>query len=229
MPDYYATLGVTPDASAHEIKSAYRKLAKEHHPDRNGTASSDRIVAINAAYEVLGNAEERRRYDAMRGSSRTVATDRTVAAQEHYRQQRRRQGDRDAAVELWLKRVYEPAQLALGKILRPFRSELTALSADPYDDELMAAFEAYLQRSRQFLAQAERYLQSEAAPPMAAAIARQLFHCLNRTSDALDELERYCLGYNDDCLRDGRELIRIAQRLRQELQALVRQQPGRSR
>lgn len=229
MPDHYATLGVAPDASAHEIKSAYRKLAKEHHPDRNATANSDRIVAINAAYEVLGNAEERRRYDALRGNTRTVSTDRTVAAQEQYRQQRRRQGDRDAAVELWLKRVYEPAQQAIGKILRPFRAELTALSADPYDDELMAAFEAYIQRSRQFQAQAERYLQSEAAPAMANGIARQLFHCLNRTSDALDELERYCLGYNDDCLRDGRELMRIAQRLRQEMQAIVRHQPGRSR
>ncbi|QFZ91536.2 J domain-containing protein [Synechococcus elongatus] len=228
MSDHYATLGVSPSASQQEIKLAYRQLAKQYHPDRNAKAGHERIIAINAAYEVLGNAEERRRYDALRGSSRQSATERTVAAQDHYRQQRRRQGDRDEAVERWLKRVYEPTQAAIGKILRPFRAELTALAADPYDDALMAAFESYIERSRQYQAQAERYLQSEPAPAMAGAIARLLFQCLNQTSDALDELERYCLGYNDDCLRDGREMMRIAQRLRQELQAIVRQQPGRS-
>lgn len=229
MSDHYETLGVSPSASQQEIKLAYRQLAMQYHPDRNAKAGHDRIVAINAAYEILGNQEERHRYDALRGGSRSAATDRTVAAQEHYRQQRRRHSDRDEAVERWLKRVYEPAQAAIGKILRPFRAELTALAADPYDDELMAAFEAYIERSRQFQAQAERYLQSEPAPAMAGAIARLLFQCLNQASDALDELERYCLGYNDDCLRDGREMMRIAQRLRQELQAMVRQQPGRSR
>lgn len=63
--DYYATLGVPKSASEAEIKKAYRKLARQHHPDLNpgNKASEARFKEINEANEVLGNAESRRKYD----------------------------------------------------------------------------------------------------------------------------------------------------------------------
>jgi curved DNA-binding protein CbpA len=63
--DYYRTLGLRPDASAEEIKKVYRKLAMQHHPDRNGgnPDSEERLKEFNEAYQVLGNEEKRRRYD----------------------------------------------------------------------------------------------------------------------------------------------------------------------
>jgi molecular chaperone DnaJ len=66
--DFYATLGVTRDASDEDIKKAYRKLVLEHHPDRNpGNAAADeKIREINAAYEILGNPEQRRTYERLR-------------------------------------------------------------------------------------------------------------------------------------------------------------------
>ena len=64
--DYYATLGVSRTASAAEIKKAYRKLARQFHPDVNKASSAEaRFKEINEAYEVLGDAEKRKRYDAL--------------------------------------------------------------------------------------------------------------------------------------------------------------------
>jgi molecular chaperone DnaJ len=66
--DYYAVLGVPKNASASEIKKAYRKLAQQHHPDANAgnEASEERFKEISAAYDVLGDAEKRAAYDRVR-------------------------------------------------------------------------------------------------------------------------------------------------------------------
>ena len=63
--DYYATLGVTKSSSEKEIKQAYRKLARKHHPDVNpGDKSAEaRFKEINEAYEVLGDSDKRKKYD----------------------------------------------------------------------------------------------------------------------------------------------------------------------
>ena len=63
--DYYATLGVAKAATDKEIKQAYRKLARKHHPDVNpGDRQAEvRFKEINEAYEVLGDAGKRKKYD----------------------------------------------------------------------------------------------------------------------------------------------------------------------
>ena len=67
QPDYYATLEVAADAAAATIRSAYRRLAKEHHPDRNDSAAAKtRMQSINEAWAVLGDAERRAEFDRSR-------------------------------------------------------------------------------------------------------------------------------------------------------------------
>jgi molecular chaperone DnaJ len=63
--DYYQVLGVNRNASADEIKKAYRKMAMQHHPDRNrdNPESEEKFKEASEAYSVLGNAEKRQIYD----------------------------------------------------------------------------------------------------------------------------------------------------------------------
>lgn len=63
MKDYYATLGVPRSATEAEIKKAYRKLARELHPDVAGPEGEERFKEVAAAYDVLGHAEKRAQYD----------------------------------------------------------------------------------------------------------------------------------------------------------------------
>ena len=63
--DYYETLGVSKTASEDEIKSAFRKLARKHHPDvaKDKKAAEEKFKQINEAYEVLSDPEKRQKYD----------------------------------------------------------------------------------------------------------------------------------------------------------------------
>jgi curved DNA-binding protein len=68
--DYYQTLGVARDASAADIKNAYRKLAMQYHPDRNpgDKKAEERFKEINEAYQVLSDPNKRERYDQLGAS-----------------------------------------------------------------------------------------------------------------------------------------------------------------
>ena len=60
-PDYYKTLGVPRTATADEIKKAFRKLARKHHPDAGGDEA--KFKELNEAYEVLSDEKKRNLYD----------------------------------------------------------------------------------------------------------------------------------------------------------------------
>ncbi len=71
--NHYAVLGLDRDCSAEQIRSAYRVLAKQFHPDVNGGSreASAKTQQLNAAYEVLSDPEQRRNYDALLNAPRS--------------------------------------------------------------------------------------------------------------------------------------------------------------
>src|SRR5213596_3834584 len=66
--DYYQVLGVAETATSDEIKKAFRRLAKQHHPDRNpnNPQAAERFKEINEAHDVLSDTENRKKYDQLR-------------------------------------------------------------------------------------------------------------------------------------------------------------------
>lgn len=76
--DYYRSLGVSTEASAKEIKEAYRELAFQYHPDRNtgNPQAVEKMKGVNEAYAVLSNPQKKRAYDALRSQYGSSATGR---------------------------------------------------------------------------------------------------------------------------------------------------------
>jgi molecular chaperone DnaJ len=218
--DHYAILGVSPGASTAEIKAAYRSLVKRHHPDAGGDQRT--ILELNAAWEVLGDGDRRRDYD--RGTR--VGTSggpvppggASPAAGGSTPRHRRGAGVvSDAELLAWLQQVYAPIDRLLGQVINAFPAQLRALAADPYDDDLMEAFCAFLDQSKGRMAKVQALYSSRVCPAAARGFGLSLYHCLSQVQDALAELERYTMGYVDSYLHDGREMLREARRRRSRL------------
>ena len=207
-------LGVSRQATAAEIKAAYRALVKQHHPDAGG--DEVQIVALNAAWEVLGDGERRRAYDSRTAPASAARQGSAPPAAEaaSARAATRRSAERDEQLVVWLQQVYAPIDRLLGQVINPFPAQLRALSADPYDDALMEAFCSFLEQSQAKLEKVESLYRSMAIPALAQGFGLSLYHCLSQVQDALTELERYTMGYVDSYLRDGREMLREAKKRR---------------
>jgi len=81
MKDFYGLLGVSPDATADSIKSAYRKKAAQFHPDRNPEPdAAAKFRAVQEAYETLTDIDRRKAYDDTR--QRSLVDDPLVVARE---------------------------------------------------------------------------------------------------------------------------------------------------
>ena len=95
-------------------------------------------------------------------------------------------------------------------MINPFSQQLSALAADPYDDELMTTFCSYLEQSQKKLEQIEKIYRSIPTPSTAQGFSLSLYHCLSQVQDAFNEIERYTMGYVDSYLHDGAEILQKA-------------------
>ena len=223
MSNYYHTLQISSQASAAEIKKAYRHLVKKFHPDSHSTtADHEQIVKINAAYEVLGDHQRRLRYDrelATPHHSRTRSDRQSRTAQAQQTQCYRATGrDLDFQLDQWQQQVYAPVYRLIVQMIYSLQPEIDDLAADPFDQALMDDFIDYLEDCRLCHQKAQQLFQQIPNPIKAAGVAADLYHCLCRLSEGIEELHWFTTSYDDNYLHTAQELFRIANDLRLEAQ-----------
>ncbi|MEN9215702.1 MAG: J domain-containing protein [Gloeomargarita sp. HHBFW_bins_162] len=204
MSDHYQTLGLRPNATQAQVKAAYRRLVKLCHPDTN-PQGHERMIAVNLAYEVLGDPVQRRAYD-----QQQAVTPLSPPVPE-------------PPPHLWWQEVFQPVDQRVRRILATRRHQLERLAADPFDDTYMAEFTEYLHACRRTLQQAEALFRSRGNPPVLAGVASGVYHCLNHLHDALDDLHWFTQSYSEQYLQTSEALFRRAGEQRQRAWQCARQ------
>ncbi|GAB4228898.1 MAG: J domain-containing protein [Stanieria sp.] len=226
--NHYQILEVSDKATQQEIKQAYRRLAKVFHPDsQHQSADHNKIIALNAAYEILSNPQSRRLYDLELDSGQTLNSvinrqERTTHANQQYQRYRQAGKKEELQYNQWLTEVYRPINRLISLIINPLETEIDYLAADPFDQELMDNFCEYLENCRHYWQNASNIFSSQPNPAKLAGVAANLYYCITQIGDGIRELEWFTLNYDDHYLHTGQEIFRIAQGLRWQAQEAIK-------
>ena len=206
--DPYQILKVHPNAKLEDIKKAYRKLVKIHHPDKGG--DSKVILEINSAWEILKKKHKSLTLNKFDNSKFYKET--------RYKKETNNYSESED-VKNWFQNIYIPIDKLLGQIINPLASNIKNLSADPYDQILMDSFCLYLDKSKTKIKKVKVIYTSISCPSLIKDFSLDLYHCLSKVEDGLNELERYTMGYVDNYLHDGKSMILEAKKKRKFLQS----------
>ena len=206
--NFYKELGLEKNATKSEIKSSYRSLVKQHHPDAGG--EKERFLAIQNAWETLNDPIKKEQYDRNFFSSNSSFDSLKENWEEKLNSKKYNSSNKDKEVETWIKEIYTPINRLISQIIKPLNNEIKELSADPYDDQLMENFCSYISLSQKKIEKVEKIYNKKLVPKSISNLGLDLYHCFSQVKDALSELERYTQGYVDNYLFDGKEMIKEA-------------------
>ena len=206
--DPYQILKVHPSAKLEEIKKAYRKLVKIHHPDKGGDSAV--MLEVNSAWEILKKKHKDLNLNKVNNSK--------LYNQNKYKRETNNHS-KPEDLKKWFQNVYIPIDKLLGQIINPLGSKIRDLSADPYDEILMDSFCLYLEKSKNKITKIKEIYTSFACPSIIRDFSLDLYHCLSHVEDGINELERFTMGYVDNYLHDGKAMIAIAKKKRKFLQS----------
>ena len=206
--DPYQILKVHPSAKLEEIKKAYRKLVKIHHPDKGGDSAV--MLEVNSAWEILKKKHK--------DLNLNKANNSKLYNQNEYKRETNNHS-KPEDLKKWFQNVYIPIDKLLGQIINPLGSKIRDLSADPYDEILMDSFCLYLEQSKNKITKIKEIYTSFACPSIIRDFSLDLYHCLSHVEDGINELERFTMGYVDNYLHDGKAMIAIAKKKRKFLQS----------
>ena len=213
--NFYEELGLEKNATKSEIKSSYRSLVKQHHPDAGG--EKERFLAIQNAWETLNDPIKKEKYDRKLFSSITSFDSLNENWEEKFNSKKYNSSIKDKEVETWIKEIYTPINRLISQIIKPLNNEIKELSADPYDDHLMKNFCSYISLSQKKIEKADKIYNKKLVPKSISSLGLDLYHCFSQVKDALSELDRYTQGYVDDYLFDGKEMIKEAKRIQSKM------------
>ena len=203
----YQTLGISENSTLSEIKFAHRTLVKRYHPDTGG--DEEKILAINAAWEILKNKENREEFARNRKQSKSSIND--------FRIKEMNSSDKDKEISQWIKIVYKPIDILMANIIDNFPEKIKELSADPYDDILMNSFCKYIESSQKKLSKIKTIYLSLVTPNTIKNFSLGLYQCFSEIEDGINEWEIYTKGYVESYLHDGQEMLRKAKKQRSTL------------
>ena len=206
--DPYQILKVHPSAKLEEIKKAYRKLVKIHHPDKGGDSAV--MLEVNSAWEILKKKHKDLNLNKVNNSKLYTQNEYKREANNH---------SKPEDLKKWFQNIYLPIDKLLGQIINPLGAKIRDLSADPYDEILMDSFCLYLEQSKNKITKIKKIYTSFACPSIIRDFSLDLYHCLSHVEDGINELERYTLGYVDNYLHDGKAMIAFAKKKRKFLQS----------
>jgi len=206
--NFYKELGLDKNATKSEIKSSYRSLVKQHHPDAGG--EKERFLAIQNAWETLNDPIKKEQYDRNFFSSNSSFDSLKENWEEKLNSKKYNSSNKDKEVETWIKEIYTPINRLISQIIKPLNNEIKELSADPYDDQLMENFCSYISLSQKKIEKVEKIYNKKLVPKSISNLGLDLYHCFSQVKDALSELDRYTQGYVDNYLFDGKEMIKEA-------------------
>ena len=206
--DPYQILKVHPSAKLEEIKKAYRKLVKIHHPDKGGDSAV--MLEVNSAWEILKKKHKDLNLNKVNNSKLYNQNEYKREANNH---------SKPEDLKKWFQNIYIPIDKLLGQIINPLGSKIRDLSADPYDEILMDSFCLYLEQSKNKITKIKEIYTSFACPSIIRDFSLDLYHCLSHVEDGINELERYTMGYVDNYLHDGKAMIAFAKKKRKFLQS----------
>ena len=211
----YKELGLKQNATKNEIKSSYRYLVKQHHPDAGG--EKERFLAIQNAWEILSDPIKKEEYDRHFFSSSSAFDSLNQNWEEKLNSKKNNSSIKDREVETWIKEIYTPINRSISQIIKPLNNEIKELSADPYDDQLMENFCSYISLSQKKIEKVEKIYNKKIVPKSITALGLDLYHCFSQVKDALSEFDRYTQGYVDNYLFDGKEMIKEAKRIQSKM------------
>ena len=215
IKNLYEELGLKGNASQSEIKSSYRRLVKQHHPDAGG--EKDRFLAIQSAWETLNDPLKKEQYDKTLFLLQKSTNVKNKNWEEKVNKTKYNSTLKDNEVKNWIKNIYNPTNRFISQIIKPLSQEIKALSADPYDQELMDNFCSYITLSQKKIEKVDKLYKSISVPHSISSLGLDLYHCFSQVKDALSELDRYTQGYVDDYLFDGKEMMKEAKRIQSKM------------
>ena len=174
----YEELGLNKNATKSEIKSSYRSLVKQHHPDAGG--KKERFLAIQNAWETLNDPIKKEQYDRSFLSSNSSFDLLNENWEEKFNSKKYNSSIKDKEVESWIKEIYTPINRLISQIIKPLNNEIKELSADPYDDQLMENFCSYISLSQKKIEKVEKIYNKKIVPKSISALGLDLYHCFSQ-------------------------------------------------
>ena len=208
---FYQMLGLQPEVTSLEIKRAYRRLAKSHHPDiefserpaHEHSQATEFMARLNEAYETLIDKSKRDAYDHQIG----------LNGRSHGKRGAFFEMDDGESLELYLRQNFHPGRQSIVRVLKKYNQELRDLSLDIYDDQLVQAFERYADEVEDTLRKASNALSDKPVPSSLRAAVQMMRYSIAQAVDGLEEMRRFCQNYDYNHLHMAGNLFREATNL----------------